>query len=85
MQRMFSLSLNLALSKSGTSPRLRMFRKHDVDSHVEMEYTFHAAGSTSVHVHMSDIISGKMNTQGFKEIAACGGFSHGDVIGAGSG
>ncbi|KAF9328952.1 hypothetical protein BGZ91_000765 [Linnemannia elongata] len=50
-----------------------------------MAYAFHAAGFTAVDVHMSDILSGKVTLKDFKGIAACGGFSYGDVLGAGSG
>ncbi|KAF9382229.1 hypothetical protein CPC16_009462, partial [Podila verticillata] len=52
---------------------------------IEMAYAFHAAGFTAVDVHMSDILNGKVTLKDFKGIAACGGFSYGDVLGAGSG
>jgi phosphoribosylformylglycinamidine synthase len=50
-----------------------------------MAWSFAAAGFTAVDVHMSDIISGEVSLSQFKGIAACGGFSYGDVLGAGSG
>lgn len=50
-----------------------------------MAWAFSAAGFAAVDVHMTDIISGAVSLSAFKGIAACGGFSYGDVLGAGSG
>jgi phosphoribosylformylglycinamidine synthase len=50
-----------------------------------MAWSFHAAGFEAIDVHMSDIVSGKLQLSGFAGLAACGGFSYGDVLGAGSG
>jgi phosphoribosylformylglycinamidine synthase len=66
-------------------PKVAILREQGVNGHVEMAWAFSAAGFAAVDVHMSDIISGKTSLAGFKGIAACGGFSYGDVLGAGNG
>ncbi|KAG0249276.1 hypothetical protein BG011_009447 [Mortierella polycephala] len=66
-------------------PKVAILREQGVNGQIEMAYAFHAAGFTAVDVHMSDILSGKVTLKDFKGIAACGGFSYGDVLGAGSG
>ncbi|KAF9199344.1 hypothetical protein BGZ49_010558 [Haplosporangium sp. Z 27] len=66
-------------------PKVAILREQGVNGQVEMAYAFHAAGFTAVDVHMSDILNGKVTLKDFKGIAACGGFSYGDVLGAGSG
>ena len=50
-----------------------------------MAAAFDRAGFTSIDVHMSDVISGRVTLDGFKGLVACGGFSYGDVLGAGQG
>ncbi|KAF9216958.1 hypothetical protein BGZ59_007228 [Podila verticillata] len=66
-------------------PKVAILREQGVNGQIEMAYAFHAAGFTAVDVHMSDILNGKVTLKDFKGIAACGGFSYGDVLGAGSG
>ncbi|KAF9168909.1 hypothetical protein BGX21_003577 [Mortierella sp. AD011] len=66
-------------------PKVAILREQGVNGQIEMAYAFHAAGFTAVDVHMSDILTGKVTLKDFKGIAACGGFSYGDVLGAGSG
>lgn len=66
-------------------PKVAILREQGVNGHIEMAWSFHAAGFKAVDVHMSDLISGRVSLTGFKGIAACGGFSYGDVLGAGSG
>ncbi|ORZ27741.1 CobB/CobQ-like glutamine amidotransferase domain-domain-containing protein [Lobosporangium transversale] len=66
-------------------PKVAILREQGVNGQIEMAYAFHVAGFTAVDVHMSDILSGKVTLKDFKGIAACGGFSYGDVLGAGSG
>ncbi|GMK54743.1 hypothetical protein CspeluHIS016_0113290 [Cutaneotrichosporon spelunceum] len=68
-----------------TPPKVAVLREQGVNGHIEMAWSFHAAGFEAIDVHMSDIISGKLQLSGFAGIAACGGFSYGDVLGAGSG
>ncbi len=72
-----------ALLKS--RPRMAILREQGVNGHVEMAAAFDRAGFATVDVHMSDIISGRVALADFKGMAACGGFSYGDVLGAGEG
>lgn len=66
-------------------PRVAILREQGVNGHHEMAYAFHRAGFEAVDVHMSEIIEGVVSLDSFVGIAACGGFSYGDVLGAGSG
>ena len=66
-------------------PRIVILREQGVNGHVEMAAAFDRAGFAAVDVHMSDIISGRISLSDFKGLAACGGFSYGDVLGAGEG
>ncbi|MBU1424863.1 MAG: phosphoribosylformylglycinamidine synthase [Gammaproteobacteria bacterium] len=66
-------------------PRIAILREQGVNGQVEMAAAFDRAGFTAVDVHMSDIIAGRVALAGFKGVAACGGFSYGDVLGAGEG
>jgi phosphoribosylformylglycinamidine synthase len=66
-------------------PRVAILREQGVNGHVEMAAAFDRAGFAAIDVHMSDILEGRTRLQGFAGFAACGGFSYGDVLGAGSG
>jgi len=66
-------------------PRVAILREQGINGHVEMAAAFDRAGFTSVDVHISDIIHGRVSLQNFTGLAACGGFSYGDVLGAGGG
>ncbi|CAO3633520.1 unnamed protein product [Cunninghamella blakesleeana] len=66
-------------------PKVAILRDQGVNGQIEMAFSFHLAGFEAVDVHMTDIISGKVSLKDFVGIAACGGFSYGDVLGAGSG
>ncbi|KAG8839631.1 hypothetical protein FRC18_009561 [Serendipita sp. 400] len=66
-------------------PQVAILREQGVNGHVEMAWAFTAAGFEAVDVHMSDILSGRVGLENFRGIAACGGFSYGDVLGAGNG
>jgi phosphoribosylformylglycinamidine synthase len=68
-----------------TRPKVAIFREQGVNGHIEMAAAFDKAGFTSVDVHLNDIISGKHQLDDFVGLAACGGFSYGDVLGAGEG
>lgn len=70
---------------SGIRPKIAILREQGVNGHVEMAAAFTRAGFTAVDVHMSDIISGRIQLASFQGLAACGGFSYGDVLGAGEG
>ncbi len=69
----------------GNRPVIAILREQGVNGHVEMAAAFHQAGFDSVDVHMSDILSGRVQLNRFRALAACGGFSYGDVLGAGEG
>jgi phosphoribosylformylglycinamidine synthase len=69
----------------GVKPRIAILREQGVNGQVEMAAAFTRAGFTAVDVTMSDIISGHTSLKDFKGFAACGGFSFGDVLGAGEG
>ncbi|GAA6061482.1 hypothetical protein JCM10212_002561 [Sporobolomyces blumeae] len=66
-------------------PKIAILREQGVNGHIEMAWCFAQAGFASVDVHMSDLITGKVSLDDFKGVAACGGFSYGDVLGAGNG
>ncbi|MBU3615301.1 phosphoribosylformylglycinamidine synthase [Polynucleobacter sp. Latsch14-2] len=66
-------------------PKVAILREQGVNSHVEMAYAINWAGFDSYDVHMSDLLSGKARLQDFRGLIACGGFSYGDVLGAGEG
>jgi phosphoribosylformylglycinamidine synthase len=68
-----------------TAPRIAILREEGVNGQVEMAAAFDRAGFSASDVHMSDIISGRVSLADFQGIAACGGFSYGDVLGAGEG
>jgi phosphoribosylformylglycinamidine synthase len=69
----------------GARPRMAILREQGVNGQVEMAAAFDRAGFAAVDVHMSDILSGAIGLDGFRGLAACGGFSYGDVLGAGEG
>ncbi len=66
-------------------PRVAILREQGVNGQVEMAAAFDRAGFAAVDVHMSDLLSGRVELPEFKGVATCGGFSYGDVLGAGSG
>lgn len=69
----------------GVKPSVAILREQGVNSQNEMAAAFDRAGFSAVDVHMSDILSGRVSLEQFKGLAACGGFSYGDVLGAGEG
>jgi phosphoribosylformylglycinamidine synthase len=70
---------------TGARPRIAVLREQGVNGQVEMAAAFDRAGFEAIDVHMSDIIAGRRRLADFKAFAACGGFSYGDVLGAGEG
>ncbi len=69
----------------GARPRVAILREQGVNGQIEMAAAFDRAGFEAVDVHMSDIIAGRVDLADFHGMAACGGFSYGDVLGAGGG
>jgi len=66
-------------------PRVAVLREQGVNGQLEMAAAFDRAGFQSVDVHMSDLINGRFDLNEFQGLVACGGFSYGDVLGAGEG
>ncbi|MDO9421200.1 MAG: phosphoribosylformylglycinamidine synthase [Herminiimonas sp.] len=69
----------------GARPRVAILREQGVNSQVETAYVMHKSGFEAVDVHMSDLITGRASLSDFKGLIAVGGFSYGDVLGAGEG
>lgn len=69
----------------GVRPAIAVLREQGVNGQVEMAAAFHKAGFSPVDVHMSDILAGDADLADFRGLVACGGFSYGDVLGAGEG
>ncbi len=69
----------------GSKPKVAILREQGVNGHLEMAAAFTAAGFDAVDVHMTDIIGGGQDLAGMQGLVACGGFSYGDVLGAGQG
>ena len=70
---------------TGSRPRIAVLREQGVNSHVEMAAAFDRAGFDAIDVHMSDLHSSRRSLSDFDVLVACGGFSYGDVLGAGEG
>ena len=70
---------------SGAKPKIAILREQGVNGHIEMAAAFTRAGFDAYDVHMSDLMAGRVHLADFKMLAACGGFSYGDVLGAGEG
>jgi phosphoribosylformylglycinamidine synthase len=85
------LSVQLAFTPAapfvatGARPKIAILREQGVNGQVEMAAAFERAGFAAYDVHMSDLQAGRVHLADFKGLAACGGFSYGDVLGAGQG
>ena len=73
------------LVATGVRPRIAILREQGVNGQYEMAAAFTRAGFDAFDVHMSDVLAGRVDLATFKGLAACGGFSYGDVLGAGEG
>jgi phosphoribosylformylglycinamidine synthase len=71
--------------RARTRPRVAILREQGVNGQIEMAAAFDRAGFETVDVHMTDLATGRVPLRGFQGFAACGGFSYGDVLGAGGG
>jgi phosphoribosylformylglycinamidine synthase len=69
----------------GVRPAIAVLREQGVNSHVEMAAVLHRAGFAPVDVHMTDLVAKRARLADFRGLIACGGFSYGDVLGAGEG
>ncbi len=83
----FDLSEDVAAPfiATGARPKVAVLREQGVNGQVEMAAAFDHGGFAAVDVHMSDILAGRVSLKDFQGLAACGGFSYGDVLGAGQG
>ena len=70
---------------NSSRPRMAVLREQGVNGQIEMAAAFNRSGFASVDVHMSDLIEGRISLKDFQGLVACGGFSFGDVLGAGRG
>jgi phosphoribosylformylglycinamidine synthase len=73
------------LPTSSAKPKIAVFREQGINGQNEMAFAFDRAGFESVDVHMTDLLNGTVDLADFAGLVACGGFSYGDVLGAGSG
>ena len=78
-------NISLPYINVGARPRVAILREQGSNGHQEMAAAFYFAGFDSIDVHMSDLLNKRINLKDFKGLAACGGFSFGDVLGAGRG
>jgi phosphoribosylformylglycinamidine synthase len=83
----FDINTDVAapLVATGVRPPIAILREQGVNGQVEMAAAFHRAGFHAIDVHMSDLLSGRVSLDAFTGMVACGGFSYGDVLGAGQG
>ena len=70
---------------TGARPKIAILREQGVNGQIEMANAFERAGFRAFDVHMSDLIEGRVALEDFRGLVACGGFSYGDVLGAGRG
>jgi phosphoribosylformylglycinamidine synthase len=80
-----SLDVAAPFIATGVRPRVAILREQGVNSHIETAWAMHQAGFAAVDVHMSDLIAGRAKLADFQGVIAVGGFSYGDVLGAGEG
>jgi phosphoribosylformylglycinamidine synthase len=83
----FDLNEDVAadLIASGNRPKVAILREQGVNGQIEMAAAFDRAGFNAIDVHMSDVLEGRVSLADFRGLVACGGFSYGDVLGAGEG
>jgi len=89
MQPWLSFDINEDIAapyiNTGIRPSVAILREQGVNGQLEMAAAFHRAGFDAVDVHMSDLLAGRTTLSDFRGLVACGGFSYGDVLGAGEG
>ena len=73
------------INSRSAQPKVAILREQGVNGQLEMAAGFKRAGLEAVDVHMSDLLKGRVNLRDFDGLVACGGFSYGDVLGAGAG
>ena len=78
-------SFSAISASSVAKPQIAILREQGVNGEIEMAGAFNRAGFKCIDVHMTDVLSGRVSLADFQGLAACGGFSYGDVLGAGEG
>ncbi|MGO2323475.1 phosphoribosylformylglycinamidine synthase [Vibrio casei] len=78
-------AISASMINTGKKPKMAILREQGVNSHVEMAAAFDRAGFATTDIHMSDILTGQAVLEDYQGLVACGGFSYGDVLGAGEG
>lgn len=81
----YNVNDDLGIKSYNRKPKVAILREQGVNSQQEMSWSFEQAGFETYDVHMTDILSGRVSLKDFTGFAACGGFSYGDVLGAGAG
>ncbi len=81
----FDPKVRPSIATAAKRPRVAILREQGVNGHVEMAAAMHRAGFEAVDVHMTDLFVGRARLEDFRGLVACGGFSYGDVLGAGEG
>lgn len=84
LETSFSLD-NIHFINKGCKPRIAILREQGTNGHTEMAAAFDAAGFEAIDVHMQDLLCEQVSLDTFNGLVACGGFSYGDVLGAGGG
>ncbi len=77
--------ITLPFINKGVNPKIAVLREQGVNGHIEMAAAFDRAGFDAIDVHMTDLINQRQKLENFNGLVACGGFSYGDVLGAGGG
>lgn len=85
LQTQLTFDINQAPNILTHRPKVAVLREQGINGQIEMAVAFDKAGFEAVDVHMSDILSAHLSLSDFKGLVACGGFSYGDVLGAGRG
>ncbi|BAS67984.1 phosphoribosylformylglycinamidine synthase [Bathymodiolus septemdierum thioautotrophic gill symbiont] len=85
LQTKLTFDINQAPAILSSRPKIAILREQGINGQIEMAAAFDKAGFEATDVHMSDILSGRLSLADFKGLVACGGFSYGDVLGAGRG
>ena len=85
LQTQLSFDVNQVPAILTHRPKVAILREQGVNGHIEMAVSFDKAGFEAVDVHMSDILQNRLSLSEFSGLVACGGFSYGDVLGAGRG
>ena len=80
-----SEAIKLPVKRYTSKPQVAIFREQGVNGQVEMAAAFDKVGFSSFDVHLNDIVTGRVSLDDFSGLVACGGFSYGDVLGAGEG